>query len=56
MNFDYDTKWVSVNETQDVAHAKSIDVLEQELNDIKNSLEVLDQRCLMLTNLAKLYD
>lgn len=57
MEMENNYQWVSVGNSglMDLHQTKSLDVLEQELADIQNSLEVIDAKRRMLANLSKLY-
>ena len=57
MEMEYKFQWFAVGDSSvvNLHQTKSLDVLEQELADIQNSLEVIDAKRRMLANLSKLY-
>lgn len=57
MEMNNEFQWVAVGDSSlmNLHQTKSVDVLEQELADIQNSLEVIDAKRRMLANLSKLY-
>lgn len=52
---EFNVQWVSTGEKNISSNVHRLDILEQELEDIKNNIEFIDEKRRVLTNLLKLY-